>query len=92
MPKFDPTFSLGQVCLAASFLVGGAASGLGFVYGTRGDITLLKYQLEVNEKGDAARSKEADQFRDSVLVELRGIRDEIMRLRIEMQDKEPRRK
>lgn len=92
MPKFEPTFSLGQLILALSFVGSGAIATLGFVYGTRGDIALLKYQFEVNDRNDNTRAIEADQFRASVLVELRGIRDEVARLRVEMQDKETRKR
>lgn len=92
MPRFEPTFSLGQVLLALSFVVSGAAATLGFVYGTRGDVAILRYQLEFNEKNDEARAQAAVGFRNEVIDELRGIKDEIIRLRIEMQEKEPRKR
>ena len=92
MPKFEPTFSLGQLILALSFVAGGASATLGFIYGTRGDIELLKYQFQANEKGDAARAVSADAFRTEVVNKLEEIRKEISGLRIEMQDKEPRKR
>jgi hypothetical protein len=92
MPRFDPTFNLGQMALAISFVVTGAITTLGFVYGTRGDIMLMQYQIAENQKDDETRARAADVFRAEVLGELRGIKDEITKLRVEMQEKEPRKR
>lgn len=90
--KLDPSINLGQAIVALSVALSGFSATAGFVFGTRQDVALLDYRLSANEKADAQRAVAAEEFRREVLEELRGIRSEITNLRIEIQDKEPRKR